>query len=98
MEFSSRLENLRKPPVFFFLGLSDKTERGESSGRSRFGNGVRKQLLRVPAGYGIEKFEMFHLSPEPKTENYIAQTALCDFNDTRFRRKKIAHFLNQNRN
>ena len=28
MEFSSRLENLRKPPAFFFLGFpSDKTER-----------------------------------------------------------------------
>lgn len=41
----------------------------EGSGRSGFGNGIRKQLLGVPVGYGIEKVELFHLSPEPKTEN-----------------------------
>lgn len=84
-----------------FFGLSigqDGTDGCEGSGRSRFGNGIRKQLLGIPAGYGIEKFESFHLSPEPKTENYIVQTVLCEFNDTRFRRKKIAHFLTQNRN
>ena len=55
--------------LFGFVG-QDGTDCGESSGRSRFDNGVRKQLLRVPAGYGIEKFKLFHLSPEPKTENY----------------------------
>lgn len=55
--------------LFGFVG-QDGTDSGEGSGRSGFGNGVRKQPLRVPAGYGIEKFEMFHLSPEPKTENY----------------------------
>ena len=55
--------------LFGFIG-QDGTDSSEGSGRSRFGNGVRKQLLRVPAGYGIEKVELFHLSPEPKTENY----------------------------
>ena len=54
--------------LFGFVG-QDGTDCGEGSGRSRFGNGVRKQLLRVPAGYGIEKVELFHLSPDPKTEN-----------------------------
>ena len=54
--------------LFGFVG-QDGTDSGEGSGRSRFDNGVRKQLLRVPAGYGIGKVELFHLSPDPKTEN-----------------------------
>ena len=60
--------------LFGFIG-QDGTDCGEGSGRSRFGNGVRKQLLRVPAGYGIEKVELFHLSPDPKTEN--CNRAVC---------------------
>ena len=92
-----KFEDTARLFLFGFVG-QDGTDGGEGSGRSGFGNGVRKQLLGVPAGYGIEKVELFHLSPEPKTENYIAQTALCEFNDTRFRRKKIAHFVTQNRN
>ena len=56
--------------LFGFPIGQDGTDGGEGSVRSRFGNGIRKQLLRVPAGYGIEKVELFHLSPEPKTENY----------------------------
>ena len=55
--------------LFGFPTGQDGTDGGECSGRSGFGNGVRKQLLRVPAGYGIGKVELFHLSPDPKTEN-----------------------------
>ena len=61
-----------KTACLFLFGFSigqDGTDGGEGSGRSGFGNGVRKQLLGVPVGYGIEKFELFHLFPEPKTEN-----------------------------
>ena len=56
--------------LFGFPIGQDGTDGGEGSGRSGFGNGVRKQLLCVPAGYGIEKVEMFHLSPDSKTENH----------------------------
>ena len=61
-----------KTACLFLFGFpigQDGTYGGEGSGRSRFGNGVRKQPLRVPAGYGIEKVELFYHSPEPKTEN-----------------------------
>ena len=61
-----------KTACLFLFGFpigQDRTDGGECSGRSRFGNGVRKQLLGVPVGYGIEKVELFHLSPDPKTEN-----------------------------
>ena len=64
-----KFEDTARLFLFGFVG-QDGTDCGEGSGRSRFGNGVRKQLLRVPVGYGIEKFELFHLFPEPKTENY----------------------------
>ena len=93
-----KFEDTARLFLFGFLIGQDGTDGGDGSGRSGFGNGVRKQLLGVPVGYGIGKVELFHLFPDPKTENYIAQTALCEFNDTRFRRKKIAHFLTQNRN
>ncbi len=65
-----KFEDTARLFLFGFLIGQDGTDGGEDSGRSGFGNGVRKQLLCVPAGYGIEKFELFHLFPEPKTENY----------------------------
>ena len=65
-----KFEEAARLSLFGFPIGQDGTDSGEGSGRSRFGNGVRKQLLSVPAGYGIEKVELFHLSPEPKTENY----------------------------
>ena len=64
-----KFEGVARLFLFGFPIGQDGTDGGEGSVRSRFGNGVRKQLLCVPAGYGIEKVELFHHSPEPKTEN-----------------------------
>lgn len=51
-----------------------------------------------PSGMELRSLNcsIFFLSRKQKIT--IARIALCKFNDTRFRRKKIAHFLTLNRN
>lgn len=96
MEFSSRLENLRTPPAFFFLGFSsDKTERTAASAAEEAALEMVSESSCCASPPGMElrslNCSIFLLSRKQKIT--IARIALCEFNDTRFRRKKIAHIL-----
>ena len=85
----------------FFLGFpSDKTERtaARTAEEAALAMVSESSCWASPSGMELRRLNcsIFFLSRKQKIT--IARIALCKFNDTRFRRKKIAHFLTLNRN
>ena len=83
--------------LFVFIG-QDGTDSARAAEEAALAMVSESSLCASPSGMELRRSNcsIFLLSRKQKIT--IARIALCKFNDTRFRRKKIAHFLTQNRN